>query len=245
MNNALVIAQRALKQLKQDKRLLGLTVGAPLVIIYFLKLYMDTMPGYFPVDRYVMPIAAFLVFFLSFLLCVIVLVQERTGGTLERMFISGANRMSVIAGFPLCYLCLATISFVIVLAESLYLFELDYSYTVIAILFGVLWLLAVVSVMLGILISTFARNEAQLFPFIPLINVPSFFLSGLLVDVDLLPTWAQWVGMLSPLLYANNVIKEVIVSVDEFVDVWHNIPILMGYALVLLLIASQTLKEVE
>ena len=73
-------------------------------------------------------------------------------------------------------------------------------------------LLAIASVMLGIFISTFARHEGQVFPFVPLIILPSVFLSGLLVDVDELLTWADWLGhALSP-FWANDVIQDVIES---------------------------------
>jgi ABC-2 type transport system permease protein len=38
--------------------------------------------------------------------------------------------------------------------------------------------------------------------------VPSRFLSGLLIDVEDIPTWVEWLGMVFPLHHANNLIKE-------------------------------------
>ena len=73
MNRTLVVARRVLAQIAHDRRLLGLSVMAPLLIIYFLKIFFDTMPAGFNVARYIMPVAAFLVHFLAFLLCAIVL----------------------------------------------------------------------------------------------------------------------------------------------------------------------------
>ena len=77
-----IVARRVLKQLLRNPRFLALSIVAPLVIIYFLKLFFDTMPEGFDVARYAVPVAAFLVHFLAFLLCAIALVQERTAGTL-------------------------------------------------------------------------------------------------------------------------------------------------------------------
>ena len=93
--NTFIVAQRVLHQLKGDKRFLVLSIIAPLIIIYFLKLLFDTFPPMFPVSNFTIPIAAFIVHFLSFILCAILLVQERTRGTLERMMIGGFSKMSM------------------------------------------------------------------------------------------------------------------------------------------------------
>jgi ABC-2 type transport system permease protein len=99
--------------------------------------------------------------------------------------------------------------------------------------------------MLGIFISTFARHEGQVFPFVPLIILPSVFFSGLLVDVDELPTWAEWLGHALPLYWANAVIQEVIESGWTFEDVQGSLAVLVCYSVALLLLASLTLREVE
>jgi ABC-2 type transport system permease protein len=245
MRHAVIVARGVLRQLWRDRRLLVLSVVAPLVIVYFLKIFFDTLPPNFPVARYAMPVAAFLVHFLAFLLCAIVLVRERTAGTLERMFINGFQRTAIIGGYVLGYLGLATLQAVAALTEVLLLFRLSYPARTLLALFAVIWALAVASVLLGIFISTFARNEGQIFPFIPLIILPSVFLSGLLVQSDRLPGWAQLVGRLLPLYYANKVIQELIRPHGSFGTVWGDFVILAGYSVVLLLLASRTLAEVE
>ncbi|MDN5698094.1 MAG: ABC transporter permease [Rubrobacter sp.] len=240
-----VVARRVLKQLLHNPRFLALSIIAPLVIIYFLKLFFDTMPQGFDVARYAVPVAAFLVHFLAFLLCAIALVQERTAGTLGRMFINGFKRPQIIGGYVLGYLGLATFQAIVALAEAIWLFELDYDAGTLATLFGVVWLLAIASVMLGIFVSTFARHEGQVFPFIPLVIVPSVFLSGLLVDIEELPEWAEWLGHVLPLFYANNVIQEMISAGGSVGNVWGNLVVLAGYGAALLILASFTLREVE
>jgi ABC-2 type transport system permease protein len=240
-----VVAQRVVKQLLHNPRFLVLSIVGPLVIVYFLKVFFDTLPPTFDVARYAVPVAAFIVHFLAFLLCAIALVQERTAGTLERMFVNGFRRTEIIGGYVLGYLGLATFQAAVVLTEVIWLFELDYEAQTLVTLFLVVWLLAITSVMLGIFVSTFARRESQVFPFIPLIALPSVFLSGLLVDVDLLPTWAEWLGHIFPLFYANNVIQEVIQPTGILEDVWGNLVVLAGYGVTLLLLASLTLREVE
>ncbi len=245
MRHTLTIARRVVRQLLRNHRFLALSIIAPLVIVYFLKLFFDTMPEGFDTARYAVPVAAFLVHFLAFLLCAIALVQERTAGTMERMFINGFRRIEIIGGYVLGYLGLATFQAVAALTEVIWLFELDYEIETLLTLFGVVWLLAIASVMLGIFASTFARHEGQVFPFIPLIILPSVFLSGLLMDIEDLPTWAEWLGHALPLFYANNVIQEMIQDNGSLHEVWDNLVILAGYGMALLLMASRTLREVE
>ena len=243
MKNTFIIAKRILKQLQGDKRLLFLSIIAPLIIIYFLKLLFNAFPPGVAVTSFTIPIAALIVHFLSFLLCSILLVQERTKGTLERMLISRYTRTSIIGGYTIGYLGLATIQAAAVLFESLWLFGLDYGTEIILILFIVIWLLAVVSVMLGIFVSTFARNEGHVFPFIPLIILPSVFLTGLIIDTNSLPAWAAFIGKCLPLHYAVNIIHEIIRPDYAFQNVIADFIILAGYILLLWLLASFTMKE--
>lgn len=245
MRHTLTVARRVVRQLLRNHRFLALSIIAPLVIVYFLKLFFDTMPEMFDTARYAVPVAAFLVHFLAFLLCAIALVQERTAGTMERMFINGFRRTEIIGGYVLGYLGLATFQALAALTEVVWLFELDYEWETLLTLFGVVWLLAIASVMLGIFVSTFARHEGQVFPFVPLIILPSVFLSGLLMDVEDLPTWAEWLGHALPLYYANNVIAEMIQANGSLDEVWGNLVILAAYGVALLLLASLTLREVE
>lgn len=240
-----IVARRVVRQLLHNPRFLVLSIVGPLVIVYFLKLFFDTLPPTFDVARYAVPVAAFIVHFLAFLLCAIALVQERTAGTLERMFVNGFRRTEIIGGYVLGYLGLATFQAAVVLSEAVWLFDLDYEAGTLAALFLVVWLLAIASVMLGIFVSTFARRESQVFPFVPLIVLPSVFLSGLMVDVELLPTWAEWLGHVFPLFWANDLIQEVISPGGALENAQTDLFVLAGYGVVLLLLASLTLRETE
>ncbi|HET6446988.1 MAG TPA: ABC transporter permease [candidate division Zixibacteria bacterium] len=243
MNRTLVMGQRVLQQLVHDRRFFVISIVGPLIIIYFLKIFMDTLPPTVPIGRYIMPFAAFIIMFLSFLLCAIVLVQERTSGTMERVFVSGYRRAELIGGYVLGYLGLITLQAVVVTLTVLLLFDLGYDAGTVGLLLVVNWQLATVSVLLGIFVSTFTQHERHVFPFIPLIILPAFFLSGMLVAVEQLPGWAQILGWLSPLRYANDAIQEIILPDGDTGVMLLNIAILLFYGLILLVIASRTLKD--
>src|SRR5665648_141780 len=77
----------------------------------------------------------------------------------------------------------------LVLLELNWLFDLGFDTAQLASMYLVMWLLAVISMAIGMLISNFARNEGQVFPFIPLV-ILSAILSGIIVPLDKLPEWA-------------------------------------------------------
>ena len=243
--NSLTLAYRVLTQLRHDTRFLMLSLGAPIIVVYFLKIFLDTLPPTFPTTGFIMPLAAFVVYFFSLLMCAMVLVQERMQGTLERMIINGVRTYQLIAGYTLGYLILSTGLSAVVLAEVMYLFSLSYSIGTIAAFFGVMWILSIGSVLLGIFISTFARREAHVFPFIPLVTLPSIFLSGLLMDVSLLPTWAQWVARGLPLYYVNRIFQKLITEEAVWRDIAGDVAALSIFACVVLVLALYTFKETE
>jgi ABC-2 type transport system permease protein len=245
MTHTFIIARRVLLQLKGDRRFLVLSVIAPLIIIYFLKLLFDTFPPGIDATSYTLPLSAFIVHFLSFILCAILLVQERTRGTLERMMIGGFSKTSIIGGYTLGYLGLATLQAVTTLAESVWLFNLHYNFIAVSLLFAVIWLLAIVSVMLGIFISTFAKHEGHVLPFIPLIILPSVFLTGLIIDPAGLPKWAAILGNCFPLHYAIKIINIIVQPDYKITETIAYFGILVGYIFGLLILASLTLKDTE
>lgn len=205
------VGGRVLRQISRDRRFVVLVVVAPMLLVFFVRTLFDATSVAASVQtRFVVPFGAYIVHFATFILTAIVLVRERTAETLERMFISGYRQVEIVAGYLIGYTVLATAISVIVLTALQWLFDLGYELGRLIEAFAVIWLLAVISMALGILVSNLARTEGQVIPFIPLVIIPSFLFSGIVVAVDLLPFWAQVVSRVSPMYYANQILQEVI-----------------------------------
>lgn len=238
------VATRALRQLAHDPRFVALTLIAPMVIIYFLKLFFDTLESpMFKPTQFIVPVGTFVVHFMTYILCSIVLVRERTAETLARMFINGYRQVEIIAGYLLAYSLLATLQSLLVLTELSLLFDLGYSIGTLLSIYLVIWLLAIISIALGIFVSNFARNEGQVLPFIPLVALLSVFLSGLLIPIDKLPEWAQWLSHAIPLYYANQVVQHLIKPNGALGDDWGAFAGLPIFGIVVLFLATLTLRE--
>ncbi len=244
--NIFWIAQRVLKQILNNKRYITFSILAPILIIYFLKIFLDSLPSQINENSYLIPFIAFVMHFIGFLLCAIVLVQERTKGTLQRMFISNYKKYEVIIGYMLGYMFLGTIQTIIVISFSNIVFSLKYSISSLTMLFIIVWVLVCTSVMLGIFISTFARTEAEVIPFIPVIILPSIFLSGIVIPIDKLPSWAQSLSHIIPMYYANNLLQNnVINTVNSNIFSDSNFYSLILFGLVLIVVARFTLIDTE
>jgi ABC-2 type transport system permease protein len=239
-----IIMRRVLRQISRDRRLFGLSLAAPLLIMYLLKVFFDSMGNFAP-SRYIVPGGALIVHFLTYILCAIVLVRERKVQTLARMFVNGFRRGEIIMGYLAAYSVMATLQTLIVLFELVWVFNLGFDVGKQLSIYLVIWLLAVISISLGIFLSNFSENEGQMLPTIPMVVFPSVFLSGFLINVDKLPEWLQPFSYLTPLYYANSVIQTLIKPNGALGDELGSLLGLLAYGLIVLTLATLTLKEQE
>lgn len=232
-----------LRQIRRDRRFLITVLVAPLLIVFFVETLFEAAGTSETVTtRFVIPFGAYIVHFATYILTAIVLVRERVAETLERMFVNGYRQLEIVSGYLFGYTVLATGVSLLVLIELQLLFDLDFGVGRLAEMYVVIWLLAVISMALGILVSNFAHTEGQVIPFIPLVIVPSFLFSGLVVPVDQLPGWAQVISRISPMYYANNVLQELIAGGSLTSDLASFIG-LPAYATIALTLAALTLRE--
>lgn len=246
MNQAIrhvgIVTGRVLNQLRRDHRLIAIALGFPMVIIYFIKVLFDALASpMFNITQYVVPYGAFVVHFLTFMLTGIVLVRERRVGTMARTFVSGYNPFEIVLGYLLAYTVLVTLQSLLILAELNWLFELEYSLSRLASIYLVYWLLSVISMVLGILLSSIARTEGQVVVMLPVIII-SVIISGIILPVEELPKWTQVLSYATPLFYANEVIQELI-SDGGLLDKWQYLTGLPVYGLIVAVMAMFSLRE--
>jgi ABC-2 type transport system permease protein len=245
VSRSLSVARRVFAQLRGDRRFVVVSTIVPLVVIFLLKTFWDAIGTVgLQQSRFAVPAGVFIVHFVTYVLTAIVLVRERVAGTMERMFVDGYRPGSIVAGYLGGYTALATVQSILILTELNLLFDLGFGLAENLSVFVVMWLMAVLSLSLGVLVSNAARNEGQVFPFIPLVMVPPVFLSGLIVSVDSLPTWAQVLSRIVPLYYAIEVVKEVLEGGAVFDAV---VPLVMLPVMIVgvLFLAARTLREVR
>jgi ABC-2 type transport system permease protein len=240
------VAGRVLRQLIRDPRFLVLSAIVPVILVLLLEALFDSVPSFMAlrirIAAYALPAAGFFIFFLTYILCTIVLVRERREGTLSRMFAAGYRRWSVVLGYVAGYSTIAVVQTALVLVTTVLTFDIAPG-AHLAVVVATILLLSVVSLSLGVFVSTLARTEGQIFPSIPLIIVPAILLSGLIIPLDELHYALRGLAYLIPLTYAENVLVGVMRDGRSLAEVAGSLALLLAYGVALLVVASLTIRE--
>jgi len=194
------------------------------------------------IDFFVPGIMAFAVFMLTTLLTLLSFVGERTSGTLERLRASPIKESEIVVGYAMAFgiigmlqasllLLVATLVFKITIVGNPFL-----AYIVVA-------LLAVVSVNLGILLSSAAKREAQAIQFFPLIVLPTFLLAGIFWPVEAIPSVLRPLSYFIPPTYAVEAMRSVMLRGWGLGNIWLEIVALLAFGLVFLTLSVRSLQR--
>ena len=247
--HVLAIGRRVLLQILRDPRFVGISLVVPCAIVVLIKLVLDAWPALDLVGvdagENALPAGAFVVHFVAYVLAAITLVRERTTGTLDRMLVATFRRSEIVLGYVVGFAALACAQAGLVVATIAVLFDVPELGARLPVVLAVVLLLALASIGLGLLVSSTARSEGQIFPFIPLVIVPSLLLSGLLIPFAELSAPLQVLARFVPLTYAEDVLVPVFRDGEPVVDRLPYLALLAFYGIALVAVASLTLRERE
>lgn len=239
LSNAFIIAGRVVRQMVRDRRTMAMIFIVPLVVMSLIGV---SSPNTRLLDSVAPALLATLAFFFSFLLTGISFLRERSQGTMERLMASPLSRLDIVVGYLLGFFLFALVQTLIIVFYTIYVLGVHYR--------GDLWQIFVFQIVvitgavnLGIFISTFARNEFQMVQFIPLIIVPQIFISGVLWPIEQMPTWLQWLAHILPLTYAIQGLRDIMLNGKSLVDVWVQLIVLVGFTVVISILAAMTLRK--
>ena len=182
--------------------------------------------------------------FFVFLLTSVSFVRERVQGTVERLLASPLSRFEIVLGYMLGFGIFSLVQSLEMLLFTVYVLDVNCEGSIfLAILTVIVMIMTAVN--LGILLSTFARNEFQAIQFVPLVVFPQALLGGLFWSLDSLPWSLRWLSYLMPVTYANSAVRDVMIRGASLLDwsVASNLLILAGFAVAFVLLASLTLKR--
>ncbi|MFL6094881.1 MAG: ABC transporter permease [Blastococcus sp.] len=237
---------RVLRQLRHDRRTIAMMLVLPSVLLgllYLLWKDLPTFPGQPGIfDRVGLTMLGILPFIVMFLVTSIAMLRERTSGTLERLLTTPLARMDLLLGYGAAFGLAAAVQALVTVTIATTVYDLDVA--------GSIWLVVLIAVVdaalgvaLGLLASAFARTEFQAVQFMPVIVLPQFFLCGLLVPIDQMAGWLQVISHLLPLTYAVKALQEVGRSAAATNEMWLDIGIVAGCALLALALAAATLRR--
>ena len=194
------------------------------------------------IDFFVPGIMTFVVFFLTTLLTLISFVGERTSGNLERLQATPLRESEVVAGYTIAFGIIGMLQAIVLLTIGVTVFHIMIVGNII-LAFVVIAVLAVVSLSLGILLSSLAKREAQAVQFFPLIALPTFLLAGIFWPIEAIPQWLRPLSYAIPPTYAVDATRWVILRGWGFSGIWVDLVALCGFAAAFLGLAILSLKR--
>ncbi|MCI4340250.1 MAG: ABC transporter permease [Thermoplasmata archaeon] len=174
-------------------------------------------------------IMALTILFATTVLSIIVLVRERSGGLLERLFASPLTPGEFVAGHALSFGLVALAQSTVVIVATVGIFHAAFVGSL-PLAYAVLVLFALGNLGLGMLLSAAARSEFQAIQFIPMLLFPQILFAGALFPLETIPLAFRPISNVLPLTYAGNAVHEVLLRGGGVGDVTLDIVALLLYA---------------
>lgn len=150
------------------------------------------------------------------------LAREKEMGTFEMLISAPVRTRDIVLGKTLPYVFMALLDVPLILLAAVLVFHVPVR--------GPLWQLALGSmvfifttVCLGMLISTFARNQQQALMGAFMVLMPSVLLSGLYFPLDNMPVLMQWATIPNPLRYFIVLLRGVMLKGGDPMVFWPNL----------------------
>lgn len=192
-------------------------------------------------DNFGPVLLGYFVFFFVFLIAGVSFLRERTTGTLERLLSSPLRKWEIVAGYIIGFGIFTFIQATIIAWYAIYVLDMlmvgSFSYVMLTTL-----LVSLTALTLGTLLSSFANNELQMIQFIPLVIIPQFFFSGLF-KLETISEWLSWIGPFTPLYYANDALRNVMIRGFGFDMIYKDLLVLAGFSLLFMVLNVAALRK--
>jgi len=170
------------------------------------------------------------------------LSREREMGTLEQVMVTPIRPLVLLLGKLLPFAAIGLFDVLLVLTAGSWIFDLPFR--------GPLLLLAVatllyllVTLSLGLLISTASRTQQQSFLLGFLVLQPALLLSGVATPIRSMPPWLQAVTMVNPVRWYIEVVRANLLKGAGFADLWPRLLILLVLGLTVLAAATMRFRK--
>jgi ABC-2 type transport system permease protein len=198
--------------------LAGPVTAVPLLIKTEVKMfYNPNLKSHF---MFVPGVITLILILICALMTSVTITREKEFGTMEVLLVSPLRPIQIILGKVMPYFILSFINVLLILALSWFVFGLPVKGSIILLLAECM-LYILMSLTLGILISTISRNMQQAI-FISLIGLmlPTILLSGFIFPIENMPKIYDYVSMIMPPRYFIVIIKNIMIKGTGLMYIW-------------------------
>jgi len=180
-------------------------------------------------------------------LTAIAFVRERLDGSLDRIFAAGVTSGTVIIGHFLTATLLLLTQTTLLLLLSIFGFNIYLASGVVSLLYVILFiiLLGLAGMSLGLVISSTAHYETEAVQLSLASFFPALLLSGVMWPVESIPHWFAWLSKSLPTTWTAEALRSVMIRGwgIQYKTIWMALIITASWSVVLLFLASQSLRE--
>ena len=139
------------------------------------------------------------------------IVREREKGTMEQLIVTPLRPVEMVIAKIAPYIVISYLDMVIVLLIGVWLFGIPINGSLVLLLV-IAALFLVVSLSVGVLISSLANTQQEAMMMVMGTMLPSIFLGGLFFPIDAMPRLLQYVSYVIPVRYIIIVIRGIILK---------------------------------
>jgi ABC-2 type transport system permease protein len=168
--------------------------------------------------------------------------QEKEIGTLDGMMVAPINRLSIILGKTLGQTARGLLQGVIILVLAAVLFHVAIQGSILLV-FALLLLGVFSFVGLGIVITSFAKDQETAQMMMMTLMFPMMFLSGVFFPIQQMPWYMQDVSKVLPLTYASQALRKVMVLGAGIPDITTELTIMIVFGVIMTAIAVPVFRR--
>jgi ABC-2 type transport system permease protein len=168
--------------------------------------------------------------------------QEKEIGTLDGMMVAPINRLSIILGKTLAQTARGLLQGVIILVLAVGLFGVTIHGSVLLV-FGLLLLGVFSFVGLGIVLTSFAKDQETAMMLMMTLMFPMMFLGGVFFPIQQMPWYMQDISKVLPLTYASEALRKVMVLGAGIPDITTELAVLIVFGVIMTAIAVPVFRR--
>jgi ABC-2 type transport system permease protein len=168
--------------------------------------------------------------------------QEKEIGTMDGMMVAPVNRLSILLGKTIAQTGRGLIQGVIILGLAVGLFGVAIQGNILLV-FGLLLLGVFSFVGLGIVITSFTKDQETAQMLMMTLMFPMMFLSGVFFPIQQMPWYMQDISRVLPLTYASDALRKVMVLGAGIPQISTELIILIVFGIVMIAIALPVFRR--
>ncbi|NJD01652.1 MAG: ABC transporter permease [Ruminiclostridium sp.] len=179
---------------------------------------------------------------ITIMLTAFALVREKERSTIEQLIVTPVTSVELILGKLVPYVVIGYAGFLFALSLCILWFRVNVAGSLgLLLLLGFLFVYCSLSI--GMLISTFAKNQLQAMMVMVVVLLPSILLSGFIFPREGMPVIIEWLGYAIPLTYFLNIIRGIMLKGIGIGFLWNDVIALGIFTFVILSVAMLRFRK--